>query len=277
MAETDLLSDDASIEELKARYAELKASGQQEGAFEAKVATAPSAPEIVPADTVLERETIPGGWYWTTIVKKGQTLRLTNPAGTPGAALQIWNLRDPSERFNSADTIKVQWTARISKGRVLLSDMGRAIMGITEDTGGYNDCIAGHSTVITNEKAYGPGYRRNSRDNFLIAAAKLGMSRRDLHQSFSPFAGVATDADGKLAWVDGCAKPGAFIDLRAEMDVRICLSNCPHPMDPSRLYAPTPIQAVVWDAGPVTADDLCRTGTNEAIRAYENTDRMGEI
>jgi hypothetical protein len=33
--------------------------------------------------------------------------------------------KDTSERINCADTVKVQWSAAISKGRVILSEMGR--------------------------------------------------------------------------------------------------------------------------------------------------------
>lgn len=269
-----MLSDTLSIEDLKARYADLKANGQDDGDFAEKVASSPKALETIPESATLTSEQIPGGWYWSVKVLRGQTIRIANPFGTPGIAMQIWSLLDRSERFNSADTIKVQWTAKIGKGRVLLSDMGRAIMGITEDTGGYNDCIVGHSTMVTNLRRYGEGVYWNSRDNFLIAASKLGYSKRDLHQSFSPFAGVATDQSGHLVWDSPAQIQGAFIDLRAEMDVQICISNCPHPMAPGTDYAPKPVDVTIWDAGPIEPDDLCRTGTVEAKRAYENTDRL---
>lgn len=270
-----------SIEELKARYAELKETGQKEGEFEAKLAVAPTAPATIPDDRILNGDVVPGGWYWTANVDRGKTLRIVNSQATPGVALQIWNRHDPSERFNSADTIKVQWTARIGKGRVLLSDMGRALMAITEDTAGYHDCVAGHSTPVTNGKNYGPEVLRNSpvalrnsRDNFRIAAAKLGLSKRDVHQSFCAFAPIVTGEGGALAWKDEGLKPGAFIDLRAEMDCIVCLSNCPHPLAPGGTYAPQPVTVTIWDAGPVAADDLCRNGSAEAIRAYENTDPL---
>lgn len=261
-----------TIDELKARYAALKAEGQKEGEFEAKVAAAPQAPASLPEDTVLVREEIPGGWYWTATISRGQTLRLTNTHATPGMALQIWHARDTSERFNSADTIKIQWTARIGKGRVLLSDMGRAMMAVTEDTSGYHDCIAGHSTALTNARQYGDGSLRNSRDNFRIAAAKIGLGLPDVHQSFCPFSPVVTDDAGALGWKGDAIRAGDFIDLRAEMDLIVCLSNCPHPLEDSGAYDPKPVAAAIWNAGPVAADDLCRNGTQEAVRAYQNTD-----
>jgi uncharacterized protein YcgI (DUF1989 family) len=39
-----------------------------------------------------------------------------------------------------------------------------------------------------------------------------------------------------VAWYgQKTAKPSDFIDLRAEMNVLVVMSNCPHPLDPSPL------------------------------------------
>jgi len=58
------------------------------------------------------------------------------------------------------------------------------------------------------------------------------------------------------------------------MDLLVALSNCPHPLDPAPAYAPQPVEAVIWDAGPIPADDPCRTAGPEARRAFENNARM---
>ena len=61
-----------------------------------------------------------------------------------------------SERINCADTVKVQWSAAISKGRVILSDMGRVFLSLIEDTSGAHDLLAGGSTPASD----GRGLRR---------------------------------------------------------------------------------------------------------------------
>ncbi|MFX5693267.1 DUF1989 domain-containing protein, partial [Acinetobacter baumannii] len=82
---------------------------------------------------------------------------------------------DTSERLNHADTIKVQWAASLRKGRVILSDMGRVLFSIVEETtGGAHDTLAGASTVATNEARYHTTTLRNTRDNFILAVGKLG-------------------------------------------------------------------------------------------------------
>ena len=97
----------------------------------------------------------------------------------------MWNADDTSERFNPADTVKVQWTARIGQGKLLLSDMGRVLASITADSCGLHDCIAGGSTPESNARKYGEASsHRNTRDNFLLAAGKAwawAARRRPLH------------------------------------------------------------------------------------------------
>jgi hypothetical protein len=112
---------------------------------------------------------------------------------------------------------------------------------------------------------------RNTRDNLRLAAAKLGLSRRDLAPSIGFFTPIRTDDKGGFVWRNGAVKPGAYVDLRAEMDLLIALSNCPHPLAPRGESLPKPIRALVWQSPPATADDLCRTASDEATRGFENT------
>jgi urea carboxylase-associated protein 2 len=251
------------------RYDELKAAGQQHAP---RALPAPTSRDAAPIDprSIIRRETIPSGWYWTTRLDRGDTLRIVNSSGTSTVSLLAWNSADTSERLNHADTIKVQWAARLQKGRVLLSDMGRVLLGITEDTSAAHDAVVGGSTAATNQARYGEGHFRNTRDNFILAAAKLGLDRRDVHPCVSFFAPVAIDADGRFIWSDQRRHRGDFVDLRAEMDLLIALSNCPHPLDPAETYPQASVEIIRYRAGAPATDDLCRTATAEAVRAFEN-------
>ncbi|HEY9643025.1 MAG TPA: DUF1989 domain-containing protein, partial [Coleofasciculaceae cyanobacterium] len=125
-----------------------------------------------------------------------------------------------------------------------------------------------------NAAKYGEGDWKNSRDNFLLALAKRNMGKKDIMPNLNLFSQVIVEEGGALTWVEGASNPGDFIDLRAEMNVLVVLSNCPHVLDPSPTYAPTPIRAIVWNSPQPTADDLCRTGNPEAVRGFQNTDAL---
>lgn len=256
------------IAERRRRYEELKAAGD---AVTPRVLPAPTARDGAPIspEAVRHAETIPGGWYWTKVIRRGEGLRLLNTAGNSGVALFAWNLADTSERYNSADTVKVQWTADIRKGRVLLSDMGRVLLSIVEDSCCAHDTIIGGSTPASNLAKYGDAALRNTRDNMWLAAAKHGLGVRDVAPVISFFAPVSF-VDHKPVWRDGVVKPGDFVDLRAELDLIVAVSNCPHPLAPETLFAPAPIEATVFRLPAPGEDDLCRTATAEARRGFEN-------
>jgi urea carboxylase-associated protein 2 len=252
------------------RYLELKAAGQD--------ASPKALPPPTPRDgagalrpaMVRERETLPGGWYWTARIARGETLRVLNASGTPGVSVFFWNADDPTERYNSADTIKVQWTADLRKGRVLLSDMGRVLMSIAEDTCCAHDTVVGGSTPASNLAKYGDATLRSTRENMILAASKFGLDKRDLAPVLTLFAPVAHEGDGRLGFRDGVVQPGDFVDLRAEMDLLAAVSNCPHPLSPDAIFDPGEVELIVHRSPEPGEDDLCRTATPEAVRGFEN-------
>jgi len=261
---------EAAIAANKRRYDELKREGQTHPARALPGPSSRSAPP--PLGAVLHRERIPGGWYWSTNLMRGEALRLATPDGAAAVALVAWHLHDTSERLNYADTVKIQWTAALGRGRVLFSDMGRVMLSIVEDSCEAHDAVAGGSTPgSVGARANAP--RRNTRDNLLLAAAKHGLSRRDLPPSIAFFAPVRTDADGRLRWVGEARQAHDFVDLRAEMDLLVALSNCPHPLDPDQGEPPA-VEATRFRMPPAAEDDLCRTATAEAVRGFENTDDL---
>ena len=46
---------------------------------------------------------------------------------------------------------------------------------------------------------------------------------------------------------DGWSKPGDYVDLRAEMDALVAISNCPQIYNPCNGGKPTPIRLVTYD------------------------------
>ncbi len=218
---------------------------------------------------ILNREIIPGGWYWTTRLRREEVLRISLSHGFSSIALIAWNAADTSERINLPDTIKVQWTTGLSKGRVIFSDMGRVMFSITEDSSGAHDCLVGGSNAQSNAR-YEGAHVRDTRDNFIKLATKLGLDRRDIPAALTLFAPVRVDAEGRFFWNPALLNGGDYVELRAEMDMLVGFSNCPHPLDPNPAYAPNPVTVTRLAAAPVAADDLCRTATAEAVRGFEN-------
>ena len=253
----------------RARYEDHQRKGLQAAP---RALPAPS-PRPAPApDPVRLRAsvTIPGGWYDVLRLGAGEVLRLETTGAGGSVSLAAWSAEDPSERMNLPDTVKVQWTTDLRKGRVVLSDMGRVLLSIVEDSSGGHDVLTGGSGA---QAPFTPGFR-STRENMVLAAAKLGLDKRDLPALLTFFAPVRVAGDGRLHWNAGLLSGQDWVELRAEMDLLVALSNNRHPLD----HTPGPdVPGVVvtrLSPAPVAPDDPCRTATAEAVRAFANNARL---
>lgn len=230
----------------------------------------------------IANETLHPGQGWSRVLRRHQVLRLSDTRGDACVALLAFNDRDRLERYNMPDTLKSQHTAFLDEGRVLMSDMGHVLLSVTADSCGWHDTISGHQLADEAAAKYGPGtYQelrnacfRNTRENLLVELAKHGLGPRDLHANANLFAKVVADREGALAFVPGNSRAGATIDLRAEMDVLVILSNTPHPLDPSPRWDPPPVALSIHRVAPPGPADPCRVRRPENRRAFELTEAM---
>jgi urea carboxylase-associated protein 1 len=195
-------------------------------------------------NTVID-ETIPPGGYWSGVVPNGATLRLVDLEGRQAIDFLCYNAKDPSDRYCAADTMKIPGQLFVGKGTKLYSDMGNVLFTVTDDTCGRHDTIGGCCSRESNFVRYGIEDGPNCRDNFLKGLAKFGLGKKDIVANLNFFMYVPITAEGGMAIVDGLSKPGDYIDLRAEMDVLVALSNCPQMNNPANNYNPTPVRVVI--------------------------------
>lgn len=221
-------------------------------------------------------ETIAGGGYAARQIARGTRLRLTDLTGEACVSLLIFNAERPIERLNIADTVKVQWNAYLGQGRLLLSDMGRVLASLVEDTAQTHDAFCGASNQASNARKYGEGSNHgnqpNGRDRLSLGAAKFGLGRRDIHPCLNLFKGVRIAQGGQAVLDVGPHSPGRHVTLRAEMDLVLVFANCPHVLDPRQDYVTGLVRATAW-RGPITPqDDPIRNATPEGLRAFQNVE-----
>ena len=222
-------------------------------------------------------ETLRGGQSWSRRLRRHQRLRITDVEGRACVSALLYNARDPLERYNMADTLKAQYTAFLTAGRVLYSDMGRVLASIVDDSCGWHDTISGTGGA---EPRLGDGsyqklrndFHRNGRDNLLVALGKHGLGKRDVVANVNFFVRVGVDAAGRIGWVAGNSRPGAAVELRFEMDTLVVLSNTPHPLDPAPEYRPSPVALAILDGPPAGPDDPCRRSRPENGRGFALTE-----
>jgi urea carboxylase-associated protein 2 len=231
-------------------------------------------PPGVAAADLIWAETVAAGGYTHKVLARGSEIRLTDLHGDACAHLLLFNADAPWERLNIADTTKVQWNAYLGASTVLLSDQARVLATVLSDDSGHHDALCGTSTVDGNIAAYGDGSPHGPPPSgaalFTLAAAKHGLTPRDLPPSLSLFQRVQVEADGGLTFA-GSAGPGTSVVLRAELPVIVLIANVAHPLDPRPDYTVSPLHVLAWRGSASTSDSPQWTATPEARRAFENT------
>jgi urea carboxylase-associated protein 1 len=141
-----------------------------------------------------------------------------------------------------------------------MSSEGRPMLTIVADTCGRHDTLGGACACESNMVRYAIEKRsmHSCRDSFLLAItreeARDGeagryprLGKRDIVSNINFFMNVPVAPDGRLSFEDGISAPGKYVEMRAEMDVIVLVSNCPQLNNPCNGYNPTPVRMLVWD------------------------------
>jgi urea carboxylase-associated protein 1 len=201
-------------------------------------------------DTIVLDEVVAARAPWSHVVRSGQTLRIIDLGGNQAVDCLLYNADYPTERYSASDTIAAQRNIFLVEGSQLLSNEGAPMMTITATSCAYHDTIGGACSRESNTLRYGhhTAHQHACVDNFLDEGMRRGLTKRDLVPNINWFMNVPVGADGTLGIVDGISAPGLSVDVRAEMDVLVLISNCPQINNPCNGFDPTPIRLVILDA-----------------------------
>lgn len=203
-------------------------------------------------DAAVFRQVVPAGEPFMRRVARGQVLRILDLEGNQAVDTLFYNADDTEERYDANNTIRGQNNIYLTAGTTLLSNEGNPMLTITADTCGRHDTLGGACSAESNIVRYALERRHMHacRDSFLLALAEYdhGMSKRDLPSNINFFMNVPVTPDGRLTFEDGISAAGRYVEMRAEMDVLVLISNCPQLNNPCNAYNPTPVEVLVWDA-----------------------------
>ncbi|BEP38659.1 urea carboxylase-associated family protein (plasmid) [Variovorax sp. V59] len=208
-----------------------------------------------PADALIDT-VHPPGTPWVQLLKAGQMFRIVDLEGNQAVDTLFYNAADLSERYSLLHTILAQSNLYLGVGTAIMSSENRPMMTITADTCGRHDTVGGgccSSESNTVRHGLDKRFMHSCRDNFMLAIGEhpAGFQKRDVVSNINFFMNVPMTSAGRLTYEDGISGPGKYVEMRAEMDVLVVISNCPQLNNPANGYNPTPVRYLVWDA-PVT-------------------------
>jgi urea carboxylase-associated protein 1 len=189
-------------------------------------------------------------------IKRGQFVRIVDSEGNQAVDTLFYNAHDYADRYSAQDTIRAQGNIYLTTGTKLISTARNVLLTIVADTCGRHDTLGGACSAESNMVRYAIEKRsmHACRQSFLKGAIqwseKTGrdFGKRDLTANINFFMNVPVTPSGKLTFEDGVSDAGKYVELIAEMDTLIVISNCPQLNNPCNAYNPTPVRLLIWDA-----------------------------
>jgi urea carboxylase-associated protein 1 len=208
-------------------------------------------PSSLKPEAALHSFVVEAGDPFVCEIAQSQHVRIVDLEGNQAVDTIFYNAHDYADRYSAQDTIRAQANIYLTTGTSLLSTNGNVLLTITSDTCGRHDTLGGACATESNMVRYDlkKGHMHACRNSFLkgIQHWNHGMDKRDITSNINFFMNVPVTPDGRLTFEDGVSEAGKYVELYAEMDVLMVISNCPQLNNPCNGYNPTPIQILIWD------------------------------
>jgi len=218
---------------------------------ETKIQSSPRLPE----DAIF-KATVEAGDSFVHEILQGQFVRIVDLKGNQAVDTLFYNAHNYADRYSAQDTIREQKNIYLTTGAKLISTERNVLLTIVADTCGRHDTLGGACATESNMVRYAieKRFMHTCRQSFLKGALAWSkqtgreFDKRDLTANINFFMNVPVTPAGELTFEDGVSDAGKYVELQAEMDTLIVISNCPQLNNPCNAYNPTPVRVLIWDA-----------------------------
>jgi hypothetical protein len=201
---------------------------------------------------ILFEETIPAREYTSLILHCGEIIRVIDLEGKQVADLVALSATDKGEKLSCVYSNILNGTWKLTKGHTLYSNRARPVLSIIEDKVGLHYSGRGFCSGEINFLRFKVCNTRNCAENLTLAFKPHGIRREDFDFDccFNIFMNLTFQSDGSMKLQEPLSKSGDYIDLKAEMDCMIAISNCPQDRNPCNGFNPSPLQIKVLGDAP---------------------------
>jgi urea carboxylase-associated protein 1 len=193
----------------------------------------------------IARRVVEAGGRLSMRLEAGEKLRIVDTHGRQAVDFLCYAADLPRDRYNAANTMKINGNIYLGKGTRLYSERARVLMRIVDDTCGRHDTIGGCCSGWSNLARYGVQDTPSCHANFVAELATWSLSPSDVVANVNFFMNVPVRQDGAMAIEPGLSQAGDYVELIAEVPVIAVLSNCPQRFNPAAGFGPTPIEVIV--------------------------------
>ena len=220
----------------------------------------PQAPIVARPDALTNLPDEPGPVRWAEVMAPkariafeldaGETLRIVDLDGQQVADFICFDRANMADKMSPSTTIMLKGNINLTTGDIIYSVDAWKLLRITRDTVGRHDIIAGSCCRGLNRLRYGTEaeHQPNCRDNLAAVMAPYGIGITEIPYTFNIFMNVPVSPSGDIGVIAPISKPGDSIDLRAERDLVVAISNCPQERNVCNGFVATRLGLVIYAA-----------------------------
>jgi len=189
---------------------------------------------------LLLQHIIPPKLGFALVVAKAQTLRIIDLEGKQVVDMALFNAANPREKLSTSYS-RTRYMPKpgadymprdkLIEGDILLSTICNPMMTIIKETPEPKGVHDVHNRMCNRlyYEMYNLGSRDGCHENISKAVAPYGLLPEDIPDTMDLFMNYHHDCTrGRWVIEEPVSKPGDYIELRAEMDCIVALSNCPN-------------------------------------------------
>lgn len=178
------------------------------------------------------------------IVKKGETIRITDVEGYQVADFVCFRLDDYSEFLSQANT-RLNQSGRISVGGILFSNLNTPMFEIVTDMVGMHDLYYSPCNSYLYEHVFKVGPRNGCFENLAMALERHGIKKEFVPNPFNVFMHTVIDENYHHSIKLPHSRAGDYIELRALCDSLVAVSSCAEDITECNNYDCTSIKVEV--------------------------------
>lgn len=162
-------------------------------------------------------------------VAEGAHFRIVTPRGQQAADFFAYNERNIGEWLSANHTWVKNRRVRLRDGDVLVSRFRRPMIEVVEDgADGVHDLMIPACDQIRYEQLGHEGPHASCSENLCTAMRRLGYNIDVIPQPINFFTNTTVESDGAFNSPPNPVAPGAYVELKALMDLICVVSACPY-------------------------------------------------
>jgi uncharacterized protein YcgI (DUF1989 family) len=172
--------------------------------------------------------TIEAGTAQAVDLAKGDVVRVVNSEGHQVVDTWAFAADRPSDHLSMEHSRSATYRILYQPGDTLMSASFRPMLTILADTSpGIHDTLHAACSAESNVFYGAPASHPNCQDNLKSVMAARGVDLVTIPCPWNLFEHAVVQSDGSLMDEPSAAKPGDYVELRAEMDLVLVCSACP--------------------------------------------------